>query len=201
MGKKAKGERELIPPLHSGEFCDILICGSKRGKAGVTNVAQLILTLIRTNRQATTEELQQIITTAAQAPFSSRPLKITRWLRQALEARGLRVPSEKLPSVEIHLLKRMHLDRQWPLGTTRDQFIADLHHAVQHPNVQVWTYRWLGEAFVGFLAPSHIQNVSNSEAYIFVAYSADYGVIKTGFQASSLEAIFTETFENLTQHR
>jgi hypothetical protein len=43
--------------------------------------------------------------------------------------------------------------------------------------------------------------VPNPEAFIFVAYSADYSTIKTGFQASSAEAIFTEAFEDLTRHK
>jgi len=167
----------------------------------VNNVAQLILTLINTNRQATDEELQQIIDHTTQAPFSSRLLKINWWLRQELADRGFQVPSERLPSVEIHLLKRIHLDRQWPPGTTVVQFVADLHQAMRHPDMHVWTYRWLGEAFAGFLTPSHVQNVPNPEAYIFVAYSADHGVITTGFQASSPEAIFTEAFEHLRRHR
>lgn len=34
-----------------------------------------------------------------------------------------------------------------------------------------------------------------------MAYSADHDVIKTGFQASMPEAIFTEAFENLIRHR
>lgn len=167
----------------------------------MNHVDQLILTLISINRRATDGELQALLTHVAQAPFSRRPLKINHWLRQELEARGLRVPFEKLPSVEIHLLKRIYLDRQWPPGTPVDQFIADLHQAVQHPDVQVWTYRWLGEAFAGFLAPSHVQNVLNPEEFIFVAYSADHSQIKTGFQASSPDAIFTDAFENLTRHR
>ena len=95
----------------------------------------------------------------------------------------------------------MVLDQQWPLSSTVDQFIADLHQAVRHPEVQVWTYRWLGEVFAGFLAPSHIQNVPNPEALLFVAYSADHHVIKTGFQASSSDAIFTDAFEKLIRHR
>jgi hypothetical protein len=165
------------------------------------NVDQLILNLIDTNRHATDEELQCLMSHVAQAPFSSRPLRINKWLRQELEARGIQVTSERLPSVEIHLLKRIHLDRQWPPHSTVGQFIADLHQAVQHPDVHVWTYRWLSEAFAGFLAPSHVQNVPNPEALIFVAYSADHHVIKTGFQASSSDAIFTEAFEKLTRHR
>ena len=167
----------------------------------MNRVAQLVLTLIDANRQATHEELQRILTHVAQAPFSARPLKINRWLRHELEARGVRVPSERLPSVEIHLLKRIYLDRQWPPGTSVNQFIADLHQAVQHPQVQAWTYRWLEEPFAGFLAPSHVQNVPHPEAFIFVAYNANYDVIQTGFQASSPDAIFTDAFENLTRHK
>jgi hypothetical protein len=76
-----------------------------------------------------------------------------------------------------------------------------LHQAVRHPDAQIWTYRWLGESFVAFLAPSHVHNVPNAEEFIFVAYSADHGTIKTGFQASSPDAIFTEVFEHLTLQR
>jgi hypothetical protein len=167
----------------------------------VNDVDELIRALIDTNRQATSDELEQIITHVAQAPFSSRLLKINRWLRKELEARELQVPTQKLPSVEIHLLKRIHLEQQWSPGTTVDQFIADLHQAVQHPDAQVWTYRWLGEAFAGFLAPSHVRNVPNPEAFIFVAYSADYGAIRTGYQASGPNTVFTEAVENLIHHR
>lgn len=162
---------------------------------------ELILTLIRTARQATDEEVQQLIAHVAQAPFSARLLKINRWVRQELKARGVQVASDKLPSVEIHLLKRIYLDRQWPPGTTVDRFVSDLHQAVQHSGVRIWTYRWLSEAFAGFLAPSHVQDVPHPEAFIFVAYNADHGVIQTGFQASGPEAIFTDAVENKICHR
>jgi hypothetical protein len=89
----------------------------------VSDIDALILTLINTNRQATDEELQQLITHVAQAPFSSRPLKINRWLRKELKARGVQVPSQKLPSVEIHLLKRIMCPTRkrlssWPIAPT-----------------------------------------------------------------------------------
>ena len=161
----------------------------------------LIRVLIRTGRRATAAEVQQIIEHVAQAPFASRPMRLTRWLRRALEEKGVSIPQSKLPSVELHLLKRIHFDRQWPPGTSVEQFVADLHRAVRHPDVQVWTYRWLNESFAGFLAPSHVQEVVAPEAFIFVAYSADYGTIKTGFQASSAEAIFTDEFEHLVRHK
>jgi hypothetical protein len=161
----------------------------------------LILTLIRTARQATDEEVQWLVSHVAQAPFSDRLLKINRWLHKELEAHEVQLALGKLPSVEIHLLKRMYLDQQWPPRATVDQFIVDLHQAVRHPDVRIWTYRWLSEAFAGFLAPSHVQNVLNPEAFIFVAYNASHSVIQTGFQASSLEAIFTDTVEHRIRHK
>jgi hypothetical protein len=84
----------------------------------MNNVNQLIRSLIDSNRQATEEELRQIVAHVTQAPMSSRPVKVNQWLRQELEARGVPVPAEKLPSVEIHLLKRIHLEGQWPPGAT-----------------------------------------------------------------------------------
>ena len=167
----------------------------------MNTVNQLVRSLIDSRRQATDEEQQRIIAHVAQAPLSSRPMKITQWLRQELEAQGVHVASEKLPSVELHLLKRIYVDGQWPPGTTVAQFTADLHRAVQHPDVRIWTYRWLGEAFVGFLAPSHVQDAPNPETFLFITYSADYGTIKTGFQASRPETIFTGAVDELIRHR
>jgi hypothetical protein len=167
----------------------------------VNNVDQLIRSLIDSNRQATQGEQQQIVAYVAQASISSRLVKINQWLRQEMQARGVQIPCGRLPSAELHVLKRIHFDGQWPPGTTVAQFAADLHQAVQHPDIQLWTYRWLGESFAGFLAPSHVHNVPNPEAFIFVAYSADHGTIKTGFQASGPDSIFTDAFENLIRHR
>ncbi|MFN8486706.1 MAG: hypothetical protein U0350_03885 [Caldilineaceae bacterium] len=103
--------------------------------------------------------------------------------------------------MQLHLFKRIYYDGQWSPDTTVTQFEADLHKAVQHPEVQLWTYQWFGENFAGFLAPSHIHSVPNSEQFIFVAYVADYGKIKTGFQASGIDTIFTADFERVVRHK
>jgi hypothetical protein len=167
----------------------------------MTQVDQLIHSLVASNRPATAEEQQQIIAYVAQIPVSARPVTINRWLRQTLQARGCQVPSGKQPAVAVHLLKRIYFDGQWLAGTTVEQFTRDLHQAVQHPDVQLWTYRWLGEACAGLLAPSHVQHVPHPETFIFVAYSADHGTITTGFQASGPETIFTHAVAQLRRHR
>jgi len=164
-------------------------------------IDQLIRSLVVSARRATQTELQEIVTHVAQRPFSSRLMKINQRLREELSACNVQPTSPQLPSVEVHLLKRIYVEQQWPHQTTVVQFEMDLHQAVLHRDVQIWTYLRLGEHHVGFLAPSHVQNVLKPEAFIFVAYCADYSTIKTGFQANSAEAVFNGAFERLVQHR
>lgn len=79
--------------------------------------------------------------------------------------------------------------------------MVDLRQAVQALNCQIYTYRRQGENFAAFLAPSHVtQHVLYPQKFIFVTYSADYGTIKTGFQASGPATIFTGDFAQLTRH-
>jgi len=165
------------------------------------DIDQLIRSLILTTRPATETELQQIVAHVAQRPFSSRFMKINQRLREELSRHHVQLPTTQLTSVEVHLLKRIYVEQQWSPRTTVAQFEADLHLSVLHPDVQIWTYLRLGEHHVGFLSPSHVQNVPKPEAFIFVAYCADYSTIKTGFQASSMEAVLNDAFEHLVQHR
>ena len=161
----------------------------------------MIVTLCQTTRLALADELRQMVAYVAQAPFSTRLLKVKQSFRQELAVLGIQVNASHLPSVEIHLLKRIHIEQQWPATTTVAHDVADLQQAVQASGCQIYTYRRQGENFAGFLAPSHVtQNVLYPQKFIFVTYSADYGTIKTGFQASDPATIITEQFEQLTRH-
>lgn len=163
-------------------------------------VDQLLLELIETGRQASTAELAAIITHVAQAPFATYLSRVPVELRNLLAQRGIIVPT-RLSSIQRHLFKRMYDEEQWAVGTTADQYIADLHQAVVHPLVQIWTYSYLNQPFVGFLAPSHVQNTARPELYIFVAYSSVYKTLTTGYQASNAQRIFTAEYPNLVRHQ
>jgi len=119
----------------------------------------LILDLITTTRRATPAELGQIIAHVSQAPFASYLSRVPKKVRRGLKAFGMTLPASKMKSVEWHLLQRIYIDLQWPIGTTEVQFVFDLHQAILHPQVQIWTYRYYNQAYAGFLAPSHVQNV------------------------------------------
>jgi hypothetical protein len=163
-------------------------------------VDDLILDLIATGRQATREELAVIIAHVTQAPFASYLARVPGKLRQLLAKRGMTLPA-RLPSLEIHLLKRIYDERQWLIGTTADQYVVDLHRAVAHPDVQVWTYRYFEQPVAGFMAPSHVQDAPKPEAYIFVAYSPLHGTITTGYQASDISHVFTYGYTNVVRHQ
>ena len=167
----------------------------------MTPIDALILTLIDRQRQATENELAAIIEHVAQAPFASYRSHVPTPVRKGLEKLGMSLAPGKVPTVEWHLLKRVYLDQQWPVGTTEDDFLRDLHQAIVHPQVQVWTYRYYTHPYIGFLAPSHVQQVPQPERHIFVAYSPVFGTITTAYQTSGIDHVFDPAFLTIVQHR
>ncbi len=165
------------------------------------SVDALALSLITADRQATDDELAQIVAHVAAAPFSTRLVRVTRWLREQLVEKGIALETDRLPSVNVHLLKRVYIDGQWPTDATVGSYLSDLHQAVSHPDVRIWTYRYYAEPYVGFLSPSHVQTVLSPQPYIFVAYNPRYGAITTGYQAGEPESIFTDEFKQLRKQR
>jgi hypothetical protein len=161
----------------------------------------IILDLIATGRQATPAELATIIGHVSRVPFSTRLSRVPLKVRTGLAQLGIVLPAGKIRSIEWHLLERIYLDEQWPVGTTEVQFVADLHQAVLHAQVQVWTYRYYTRPYAGFLAPSHVQQVPQPERYIFVAYSAFWSTMTTGHQASSVTSVFRQGVTDIVQHR
>jgi hypothetical protein len=160
----------------------------------------IILELIATGRQATMNEIDTIIAHVAQAPFATYLARVPNKLRALLAAQGIQV-SAKLPSVEWHLLKRVYEEHQWPAGTTVGVYVDDLHRAVRHPDVRLWTYRYYNRPYAGFMAPSHVQAVLKPLAFIYVAYDPRFSTITTGYQASSVGTIFDQNCTDIVYHR
>lgn len=163
-------------------------------------IDNLILKLISAKQQASAEELAMLITHVVQAPFATYLSNVPTNLRQLLAQKGIAVPA-RLPSLERHLLKRIYDEQQWPIGTTAEAYIDDLHQPVAHPNVQIWTYRYFGQPFAGFLAPSHVQQAHRPESHLYVVYSPEYQTLTTGYQASGSESIFTGGYTDLVRQK
>jgi hypothetical protein len=149
----------------------------------------LITELVAQCRQASNEELERILGHVAKATFSSRPLPVDERLWGILYQGEVLDQESRLPSVEGHLLKRVYVERQWPAGTTVEEYVTDLHRAARHPQARIWTYWHAGSPCVGILSPSHVENVPEPQAYIVVVYDARFSRIRTGFQASGVDSI------------
>lgn len=161
---------------------------------------EFILDLIATGRQATADELDAIIAHVARVPFATYLSPVPGKLQALLATHGIQVPT-RLPSVERHLLKRIYEEQQWPAGTTVDVYVDDLHHSVRHPNARVWTYRYYGRPYAGFMAPSHVRAVPKPLAFIYVAYDPQFSTITTGYQASGHRAVFDQNCTDIVRHR
>ena len=163
-------------------------------------IDDLLLKLIETGRQASAEELAAMIAHVAQAPFATYLAKVPNQLRRLLIEKGVELPV-RLSSLAVHWLKRVVEEEQWPTETTDVQYVADLQKAILHPHVQIWSYRYYQQPFVGFLSPSHIQGIKGARVFIFVVYSPLYGTLTTGYQASSVDEIFTNDYTDVKQQR
>lgn len=171
------------------------------GASPVPTADDIILDLITTGRRATADEVDTIIAHVAQAPFATYLARVPRDLRALLVALGIHAPA-RLPSVEWHLLKCIYADQQWPVGTTVDRYVDDLHRAAQHSDVRVWTYRYYGRPYAGFMAPSHVRAVPRPRAFIYVAYDPQFSTITTGYQASGYGAVFNNpNCTDIVRHR
>jgi hypothetical protein len=152
-------------------------------------VDQLIRELIRTRRAATSAEVGQIIRRVASAPFNRLPVTVP------VKQRGLSYLGRTLGSSEdaffVHLVKRVLVDREWALGVTEQQYAEDLRWAVRHQSVQLAVYERRGGPMVLAMAPNGLPPTRlglRVKPWISVVYSADRGMIVSGYQSAGIPA-------------
>ena len=167
----------------------------------MAQVDELILEFIDTGRQASADELEVIVAHVAQAPFASYRSHVPSSVRIDLQRIGVPLAPGKVRTVAWHLLKRVYLDQQWPVGTTEVDFVQDLHQAVSHQARQIWTYRYYTHPYIGFLSPFHVQQSPQPERNIFVAYSPTFGTITTAYQTDGIDNVFDPAFTDIVKHR
>lgn len=151
---------------------------------------RLIRELIQTARAATPDEIERIIERVATAPFD------TRIVRVRVAARGVRYRGQTLgaraDSLTFHLMKRVVLDRQWVDGTSADDYVDDLRRAVRDPVARITVYERHGGAVAATVTPTEQilppeRRGPVAQPHLAVFYSADRGIIVSGYQFSALD--------------
>ena len=165
------------------------------GKARVARLSRhpadaLIRELLRVGRQATPEQVARIVERLATAPFEPRQ-RTVRPAERGITYQG-RVLGEREDSLFHHLIKRILVDEQWGYGTTASDYLADLRRAVRSPAARLALYRQRGghvAATVTSTAEVVPPERQGPQALpnLLAIYSADRGIIVTGYQCSALD--------------
>jgi hypothetical protein len=151
---------------------------------------RLIRELIRIGRQATGEEIQQIVEKAATAPFDTREVRVPQLLRGATYQGH--TFTNRASCLLIHVAQRVLLDEQWSPGTTEGVYLSDLHQAIRHPLARLSIYVRHGGTIAGIFSPTTVPEArhgADTLPWTYVVYSADRGRIISGYQVSSLDEV------------
>lgn len=93
-----------------------------------------------------------------------------------------------------HLIKRVVIERQWAEGTEFGEYLGDPRRAIRHPQARLAVYQRRGGILAVTITPT--ERVVPRERLgplalpnLLVIFSANRGMIVTGYQYSSIEAI------------
>jgi hypothetical protein len=152
----------------------------------------LIRQIVAGQWRATESDVEQIVARMAAAPFDPKlepvppPLVGASYLEYDLADHG--------PAPIVHLVQRVIGDDQWRSGTTLSQYLDDLRMAVRSPHARLTVYRRRSGAIAATLTPTASvvspENLGGDPLPgLFVVYSADRGIILSGYQVSGLETV------------
>jgi hypothetical protein len=147
----------------------------------------LIERLARTVEPVDAEDVETLVRGLARAPFSAKPGTVPRQWRRLIPGELI---GGQADSLTWHLLKRM-ADQQWPLGTTREQYLADLRGAITAPSVRIALRETYGNFTLTIVAPTDEvippeRRGAAAADNIVVHFDAGNGTISTGYMRSAL---------------
>ncbi len=165
--------------------------GSRRGSGGHSDdpIDRLMRGIIAGDHAPASKDVNDILDHLEHAPFRNR-IRVMPSKRN-LEYMGRKVRRDD-DSAFVHLAQRVTEDEHWAYGTTRRQYLSDLHAAVGNPDAQLVLYEIGGENYAGVFAPNLVprQRLGNGFLpYIYVVYSADFGTLSSGYNVSGKHSI------------
>jgi len=132
------------------------------------------------------------------------PHPVDRVIREVIQSSGpisasqidqivARMAQVEFPTVKQHLAKRIR-DKQWVETTAEEEYLRDLRSAILNSGARLVVYQRRGGNMAAVLANTQeivakTRRGSRWQPLLFVAYSADRGIIVSGYQASALEEI------------
>jgi hypothetical protein len=152
----------------------------------------LIRQIIAGERRATDGDVEQIVERIATAPFNPDVMVVPKAMRGLVYVDD--TLSSRAPSRLVHLVKRVLVERQWSSGTTSHDYLSDLRRGIRQDSARLALFARRGGSMV--LSRSATDDVvpemrrgSRQQPVVVVVYSADRGIIVSGYQASALDKV------------
>lgn len=155
-------------------------------------VDQLIHGLIDARYAATAEDIESIRERMATASFGATPTTVPRVYR-GLTSLG-RTLADRDDPLFLHLVERVIADRQWTAGTTAGRYLTQIRQAARQPDARLLVYRRRGGAIAAVVTETATVVSPNDRGpgsfpLLAVIYSADRGILLSGYQASSFDTL------------
>lgn len=149
---------------------------------------RLIRELIAAGRDASEAEVARIIERMATARFSEE-IRSVKPEERGISYQGVTL-GRRVDSLTYHLIKRVVIERQWADGTTARQYVTELHTATREPGALLAVYDRRGGSLAATITPTAnvlppTRRGARPLPFLLVIYSADRGIIVTGYQFST----------------
>lgn len=133
-------------------------------------------------RELTAPELQRALDHVASAGFDPAPVARAGRLGGVVwQGRVLR-GRDQLPSAEVHYLRHVVVNQEWPPGTTLVDYLASITEVIGDPRSGVVTSRFRGEWQLGVVRHSERWRGPQGFTWLLVEYRVRIGHWMTAFQ-------------------
>jgi hypothetical protein len=155
-------------------------------------VDRLIRELMQIGQRVDQRKVELILNRMARAPFNPRA-EPARTDELGLRCQG-RTVQRRNESLFVHVVRRVVMDEQWAFGVTEAQYLDDLRRAIRDPSARLALYQRRGGHIAATLTPtanavSLARRGSRARNWLWVVYSADRGIIVSGYQVSSRDEL------------
>jgi hypothetical protein len=150
----------------------------------------LIREIVQTKRPAAPQEVEQILDRMATAAFDPAVVPVRAQYR-GLTYQGITLGRQE-GALALHLVLRVVADEQWANGTAAHEYLTDLRDAIGEPSARLLVYYRRGGYLAAVLAPNTVppaRRGAKPQPQLFVVYSADRGIILSGYQSSGSRAL------------
>ncbi len=149
-------------------------------------INRLILEAATTARQLIRDELQQILDYLAQVGFDPDALEKAGGRIAGLNWQGHTIRAgDRLPPAEVHYLRHVVAQEEWPQGTTFEEYLASISQAIRSPLAEIFTSHFRDREWqLGIIVPSgELRGIADHD-WILIEYRLSIGRLITAYQFS-----------------